>query len=225
MSAPTTRTGPTESPARAPVRLRFTEEMKGFVGLGEDDPRQGAAQGRADGTRLGFHLTISMADVGRFVADPRHLGTARGWIDCEALGGRLAATGTFNLFVAAATGRRHMLYRLFFTDGVGHQLTLRGHKDVGDDPGADVWSDTTTLFVTLALGHVAEEQDADAQVTGAGVLRIRPQDFARQLTTFRVSGPSLASRGAGLRAFGGLFLGQLWQVYARRLPRLSRRNP
>ena len=50
-------------------------------------------------------------------------------------------------------------------------------------------------------------------VAGAGMLYIRPWDFARQLTTFRAAGPSPAS---ALAAFGRVFLGELWHVYGRR---------
>jgi hypothetical protein len=40
-------------------------------------------------------------------------------------------------------------------------------------------------------------------------------DFLRELTTFRVAGSSPAARAAGLTRFGLLFLGKLWDVYAR----------
>lgn len=56
-----------------------------------------------------------------------------------------------------------------------------------------------------------------AKVAGAGILYIRPWDFARQLTTFRAVGPAPAS---ALAAFGRLFLGELWQVYGRTVGRV-----
>ena len=57
---------------------------------------------------------------------------------------------------------------------------------------------------------------AIAGVAGAGVLRIKPLDFAKQMTTFRTTGPG---GPAAVSAFGRLFLGQLWDTYAALAPR------
>jgi cholesterol oxidase len=192
--------------------VSFTEEMKGFVALDADDPVTGAALGRQLGHRLMFHLTITADDVERFVADPRHLGSATGWVECDLLGGRLPVQrGWFNLFTRdGGPGSRRMLYRLQFADVAGNPLTLVGHKDVHDDPGADVWRDTSTLYVTLHSGHVPPGAPEDGRVVAAGVITIHLPDFLRQLTTFRTEG----SRPAyALEEFGRLFLGQLWEVY------------
>lgn len=193
----------------------FTEEMKGRISLGETDPVRGS-DAAGDDDALMFRLTIRADDIAAFVDDPRHEGSATGWIDCELLGGRLPVqSGVFNLFVTEDDPtRRRMLYRLYFTDIAGHPLTLSGVKEVHDGPGFDVWSDTSTLYVTLLAGHVDAGHDADARVVAAGVLRILKADFARQLTTFRTAGPDAAARAAGLAAFGRLFLGELWAVYA-----------
>lgn len=214
MSTDTRRPG---AAAAEPVALRFTETMTGHITLGETDPERGYAQGRADDTRFTFRLTISTEDVDRFVQDPAHLGRAEGWVECDDLGGRLPVEGGwFNLFVAESPRVRTMRYRLWFTDAAGHPLTLRAHKTVTDDPGVDAWADTTTLYTQLLIGHVAADDD-DATVTAAGVLRIRPLDFARQLTTFRTKGRSLRARGSGMATFGGFFMGQLWRTYRPRL--------
>jgi cholesterol oxidase len=195
--------------------LDFTEEMKGWVTLGATDFAQGAEQGKRDGTFLMFHLTITAPDVERFVADPMHEGTAVGWVECEALGGRLPVEkGVFNLFVDGDDrSRTRMLYRLPFADGAGRPLTLTGFKDVHDDPGFDVWSDTSTLYTRVLRGHVEAGDDDSAEVVAAGVITIHLDDFAKQLTTFRVHGGDARERAAALGAFGGLFLGKLWDLY------------
>lgn len=200
--------------------LRFTEEMKGYVGFDETDYLAGFDRGKRDGNFLMFRLTIEMDDVERFVQDPQHPGTATGWVECEALGGRLdVERGWFNLFVEAKEPRRKlMLYRLFFTDGAGHALTLSGFKDVKDDPGIDVWHDTSTLYTRILRGHVPAEGDEGAEVVATGIITIHVLDFLQQLTTFRTTGPSLAARAEGMAAFGRLFLGKLWDVYGRHVP-------
>ncbi|MGW5425313.1 GMC family oxidoreductase [Streptomyces sp. NPDC003943] len=199
-----------------PTSLSFTEEMKGYVALDVTDPEEGRALGRARGQRLMFRLTITADDVDRFVADPRHQAGAAGHVECDVLGGRLPVeAGWFNLFTRDGDpSRRRMLYRLHLRDPGGSPLTLVGHKDVHDDPGLDVWSDTSTLYVRMLAGHVPEGEDARAPVLAAGVIVILPADFARQLTSFRASGPHPAR---ALTSFGRLFLGELWDVYGSRV--------
>jgi cholesterol oxidase len=200
--------------------LEFTEKMRGRIRFGTVEPREGAGSGPSS-AGLMFRLTIEVLDVDRFVVDPELEATARGYVRCEALGGQFPIErGVFNLFVPGDTpSERRMRYRLWFRDGAGHPLTLVGHKEVRDDRGPDLWSDTTTLFVRLLRGHVEPSEDAAAEVSATGILRIRPLDFAWQLTTFRARGPHLRARVRALLAFGGLFLGHLWQVYGRKLRR------
>ncbi|MEV4112864.1 GMC oxidoreductase [Nonomuraea sp. NPDC049695] len=198
---------------RETTGLSFTEEMRGHVMPGSADPDEGERLGRANEHRLAVHLTITADDVERFVADAGHEASAAGWVSCPVLGGgRLPVrAGWFNLFVAGEDpSRRRMLYRLHFTGDDGAALTLTGHKDVHDDPGADVWHDTSTLYVRILRGHTAPAGDAEAEVVAAGVIRIHLPDFMHQLTTFRTWGPE---GPVALVRFGRLFLGELWDVY------------
>jgi cholesterol oxidase len=124
--------------------------------------------------------------------------------------------GDFNLFAPGlADGRLTMRYRLWFRDGAGNPLTMNGFKDVGDDPGFDVWKDTTSLFVNILTGHVEESPraadgrpvaDDPALIRARGILVIRARDFARQLTTFR-------GTVGGVSRFGGMFMTALWRTY------------
>jgi cholesterol oxidase len=222
------------------VAVRFTETMRGFFAFDETDPQRGYDQGRADGTGLSFRLTIETDDVDEFIANLRHQAVANGYVGCDALGGRRPVTdGEFNLFVADDGGtpggtpgggrggalarqrsrNRQMLYRLPFTDAAGHPLTLNGFKVIRDDVGLDLWSDTTTLYTRIYAGHVGLGLGADlmtepdARIVGAGILRIYPLDFLRQLTTFRADPAGLVGL-AGLARFARFFLGELWRVYA-----------
>lgn len=194
--------------------LEFTEKMRGRIRFGTDDPRQGARPGPASASLM-FRLTIEVLDVDRFVVDPDLEATARGYVRCEALGGQFPVErGVFNLFVVAdEPNERRMRYRLWFRDGAGHPLTLVGHKEVRNDRGVDLWSDTTTLFVRLLRGHVEPPDDPVAEVSATGILRIRLLDFLWQLTTFRARGPHVRARLRALLLFGRLFVGHLWQVY------------
>jgi cholesterol oxidase len=198
--------------------LEFTEDMKGFVTLGEADYEAGYRQGRTDKTALMFHLTITTDDVDAFTLDATHVANAEGYVECDALGGRLPVErGVFNLFVDTGDPTtKHMLYRLFFADGVGHPLTLTGFKHIHDDPGMDLWRDTSTLYTHILGGHVEADGDDSAEVVASGVITIHLTDFARQLTTFRSHGGSAGDRARALERFGRLFMGELWGLYGLR---------
>lgn len=200
-------------PSEHPASLEFTEKMKGFITFREDDFDKGFRQGKRARTKCMFHLTITMDDIERFISDEQHPGTAAGYVESDALGGKLPVQkGSFNLFVEAGEHgeRKLMLYRLFLADGEGHPITLSGFKEVENDPGIDIWSDTSTLFTTILAGHIEPDADAAAEVIASGVLHILPTDFAVQCTTFRVHP---AHRVDALARFGALFAGDLWEVF------------
>jgi cholesterol oxidase len=206
---------PAPPASERPADLEFTEKMRGFVSFGEDDYDKGFRAGKKRKTACMFHVTVYMEDIERFIADPDHQGTITGYVDCDALGGkREVQQGWFNLFVDAdedGEERKLMKYRLLFADGEGHPVTLFGFKEVKDDLGFDVWSDTTTLFTRIFAGHVEPGgDDAAADLLASGILHVLPQDFAVQLTTFRVHP---AHRVDALGRFGGLFAGSLWDVF------------
>jgi len=206
--------------SKSPASVEFTEQMKGYITFGEDDFDKGYRAGKRSKTHCMFHLTITMDDIDRFIDEKSHPGTAAGYVDCDALGGRLdVQKGYFNLFVDAGEHgeRKLMLYRLFLADGEGHPITLSGYKEVENDRGIDIWSDTSTLFTRILAGHVEPdpghvEPDADdgAERIASGVLHILPTDFAVQLTTFRVHP---AHRLDAIARFGAFFAGNLWEVF------------
>jgi hypothetical protein len=200
--------------------LRFTEQMKGFMSFGEHDHQHGFMRGRETGTDLMFQLTIEVDDINSFVADPRHRATATGWVSSHALGGKRLPVerGVFNLFVETEDpATRRMLYRLFFHDAVGHPMTLSGYKVIRDDPGVDLWPDTSTLFTRLSAGHVEDEEEATAELVASGILRIHKLDFLRQLSTFRASGPRPLSAPRALGQLTWLFATELATIYRREI--------
>ena len=162
-------------------------------------------------------LTINMDDADHFITDPAHEARVEGTIKSPLVGGETPVqSGTFNLLVHAADPRKkNMHYRLFAKDTGGRDLTLTGVKHIQNDEGTDAWQDTTTLYVKLFDGVVREQDEANAVVRGAGIIRIEILDFLQQMTTFRTEGPSLGARVSALNRFGMLFLGKLWDVYGR----------
>jgi predicted acylesterase/phospholipase RssA len=205
------------TPAAERSGVSFTEQMKGHVTDGETDPARGErAAARAP---CMFELTIDVRDIDAFVQHPDHATGAAGFVDVPGLGGRRPVQqGTFQLFVDDPKPEdKRMLYRLWFQSAAGAPFTLSGQKHVHDDPGFDLWEDTTTLFVRILDGHVDAAGEAAAQVWGAGVLHIHTADLLRQLGTMRAHGPDIVERSRAMARFGRLFLGKLWDAYARRL--------
>ena len=77
------------------------------------------------------------SDMDAFLEDPNRVATARGTVECPALGGRLPIDGgTFNLLKIAASGTREMRYTLPFTARDGERYLLVGVKYVAQDAGA-----------------------------------------------------------------------------------------
>jgi hypothetical protein len=167
--------------------------MRGAVGFGMADPTR--AWQATSGAELTLEATVEIGGVERFLADPQHEAQLSGAIVSQALGGSLPIErGTFNLFVPDESGRQQIRYRAFFRDGVGNPLTLVGEKRVPQSPSAGMWADTTTLFTQVLRGHV-DADAADVEVVAAGLLRISPTGFLRQLFTFRaLGGPRLVLR-------------------------------
>jgi predicted acylesterase/phospholipase RssA len=194
-----------------PTALRFTEEMKGHIAFGETDYDLGRREGIQNGTALMVHLTIKIDGVHRFVTDPQHAATVDGYVECDALGGKLPVErGWFNLFLDEGDPtQKRMLYRLYFNDSVGHPVTLSGFKVIHNDDHFDVWADTTTLFTRILQGYVEPGAEDKAEVVAAGIIAIHFFDFLTELTTFRVEAPTPVARAAALSEFSLFFLGKL----------------
>ncbi len=197
--------------------LQFTERMVGAFAFAESDYDAGYQAGLRDGAALEFRLTIATDDVEALIADPEHSAVPTGYVGCDSLGGRRQVLeGTFDLFVDEPKRIRHMLYRLYFSDSSGRPLTLAGFKDVQPAPLTAVWPETSTLYTRILSGHVPVPDggsEVAEGIVGSGILRIRPIDFAWQLTTMRVRGPTWPGRFKAFESFGRLFFGELWQVF------------
>lgn len=206
-------------PPAGRTSLRFTEEMKGFVGAGETVFQKGYDAGKAVNTRLDVKLTIRMDDAEAFITDPSHEARIEGTVTSRLIGGeRPVQKGTFNLLVHDADPRKKkMRYRIFCTDAGGNPVTIVGRKHVENDDGMDLWQDTTTLYVTVFNGTVEEADEPNASARGVGIIRIEPIDFMQQMTTFRAEGGTPQSRISVMIRFGGLFMGKLWDVYGPRM--------
>ncbi|MEU1054222.1 GMC family oxidoreductase [Streptomyces sp. NPDC005876] len=211
---PTRPEEPGARPPAAPRRytpatsLVFTESMTGRYTSPAQHLCAVRGPGHAAPLRCSARLTVTVDDVPAFLADPDHEARVDGWLDLPAHGGRRPLLdGRLALFPVDDPGTgtdRTMEYRLGLTDGAGRELVLLGRKRLTAGAPSGLWRETTTLPFRLS-----PPDDAHG-TTATGTLRLRPLDFARQLASFRASGPG---GPAAVGQFGRFFLGRLRHIY------------
>ena len=196
--------------------IQFTETMRGHFStrvLG--DYQRAAERGKRDDSPFEFTLTIISNDLDKMLDDQDHKARMVGSVIAPALSPEpLTVTeGEFNLFIAdpERVSTRRMRYRMRMTSEEGKIYYFDGFKVIHDDPGFDIWSDTTTLYIT-----VYEGDGIDAPVLGNGIVTISPIDLKRQMSTVRVTNAEdLGQRLEATARFGRLFAGTLYEVYGR----------
>lgn len=207
------------------VGIQFTETMRGFLSTTVlDDYAAAAAAGEKEGGAFAFTLTIRSNDLDAMLTKPEHAATIVGTVVAPRLSpDALTVTeGTFQLFVRDpehVRGRR-MVYKMTLTAEDGTRYGFDGFKEVNDDHGADIWSDTSTLYITVRRGAGAGDP-----VVGKGILHIKPKDFAVQMTTLKVlNAPGRLARLKATARFGAFFAGKLWNVYGSVLEKATEFN-
>ena len=199
----------------SPSGVTFRETMAGGFALGATEPREGEQAGERDGTPLTMNAAVLIRDLDGFVGDPGHAGELVGHVTFPPLGENLPArSGSFNLFSPAdRPDTKWMVYELGFTVG-GRDYYLAGKKEIRDDPGLDLWRDTTTLHARLHEGT-----DATGPVIGAGVLHLKPAELLKLVSSLSATNAGTAAgQSQALRKFGRFFLGDLWESYAAHVP-------
>jgi hypothetical protein len=191
--------------------LRFSEVMTGMITLGVTDPVEGYNNDAAIAMRL--HATVTLPNLPAFIKDPNHRGQWRAAGSIPVLGGDVIGVddGDFGLFrrsIRAGQGVRELVYDTAISVGDQH-YTLRGRKYVEPAPPWRLWPATTTLYVQL-FPAAGESGDPVA----AGVLRLTPGAFFRQLVTMRVIGDfGLLDRCVQKLSFYRFFVTSLSNTY------------
>ncbi|HUI57703.1 MAG TPA: alpha/beta fold hydrolase [Bryobacteraceae bacterium] len=210
----------------ATMGLQFTETMRGFFSSEvKNDYQAGETEGKADNSSLAFTLTIISEDLNDMLVNPQHKARMLGSVVAPSLSARPLSVedGEFNLFVADPTNveTRNMVYRMRMTSEEGKVYYFHGFKIVRPNSVLDIWHDTSTLYITVYDGA-----DESAPVLGTGILHILPADFARQLTTMKVTNaPNETERLRGMVRFGEFFAGVLYQTYGGVFARSTAFNP
>jgi len=169
----------------APRCVQFTETMRGFFSKTEKaDYEKGYEAGQKQCSPFLFTLTIQTEDITKFEADPQHKGYMAGTVIAPGLSSQplTISNGLFNLFVTDEDdpSSKKMKYQMQLNTYDGRAYYFMGFKAVKDEAGFDLWKDTTVLYITVYEGN-----DATGDITGKGILKIAPLDFATQMTTVK----------------------------------------
>jgi cholesterol oxidase len=198
--------GGTAPPAIASGGLRWTEVMRGTVRFG------GATR------HAWVEITITVADVSSFVADPAHPGVVTGSIHVDGLtarDGEPVEAGTFHLFLDEGDPKaRAMRYTLPFHTADGRRWMLSGVKDVRGRSIVDFWRATTTLDARL--------DPAEGEAGARGRLRISAPGVARLIGSLRlVRGGARHDPALTLWRFVRFYAGTVLRLYVagKRTPR------
>jgi cholesterol oxidase len=193
--------------------IEFTETMRGFASSRvDDDYRAARDQGERDGTKMEFTVTVRSRNLDRLIADPSHEADLTGTATVAILSPQpmRMENGRFQLMVRDADrpGTRRMVYQMPLVASDGRRFHMEGYKTVHDDKGPDLWSDTTTLFVTVREGG------EEGTLVARGMVHILMADFAKQLTTMKAVGAkNKIEELLTLAKFGRFFMGALNEVY------------
>ncbi|MDA1127901.1 MAG: GMC oxidoreductase [Chloroflexi bacterium] len=194
--------------------IQFTETMRGYCSTSVDSVYQEAAdRGEETGSSFDFTLTIISEDLETMLKDSAHQAKMVGTVKAPELSDQplMATHGEFNLFVADPDlhNARQMQYRMRLTTQEGRVYFFEGFKSIHEDPGFDMWADTTTLYIKIYDGD-----SAAAPLIYKGVLKIEIADFRRQMTTMQANnGRNAKDRLQAKMRFGRFFAGQLWKTY------------
>ncbi|PRQ06720.1 GMC oxidoreductase [Enhygromyxa salina] len=213
----------------AGIGISFTERMAGFLAPAGPDTTHASAhdQGKQAGNRFAFVLTLVTEDLDATLRDPGKRMHLDGVIEAPWLSPTplQVSNGRFALLSSDPDhlDTTNMIYEMQLTADDGRSWAFRGVKYVHDDPGPDLWRDTTTLRVVLT--EIPHPGGAAPQVF-RGLLRIAVSDFAKQLTTMAVTGTEdPVERLHAKTRFGRFFAGELFDTYADVFARPSAFDP
>jgi cholesterol oxidase len=208
---PALRPIPAERPV--PPSLSWRERMVGPVSIKfNGDFDRAARLGDAAKSTMELDLTVTAQNAERFLHDLSHECHVQGSVVAPVLSpDKLEITqGTVRLFTPDPEHEetRRMEYQLRCRAPDGATFRINGHKVLHDDPGFDMWSDTTTLYVTAHRGDGAAEVQ--------GIVRLSFTNFVRELATMSVGhAPDVWTRLRYVARFGEMFFGALFWLYGK----------
>lgn len=209
------------------IKIHFAEVMSGFVAAGASSFSDGFEQGQETQQTLALKVNVDVADLQVFLDSTQRSAQLTGTVEGTVLGGAAAIeSGEFLLLPQTADlNRRVMNYRVYCRNAAGSLFTVAGQKEVQNQAGFDLWSDTTTLFVNVFAGKVLPEDAAATPILATGILHLGMLDFMQVLASMKATNQDGSPSIMGLASFGEYFAGSLWQLYGPALPPKAQQKP
>lgn len=199
---------PAVSASARPTSVRFTETMTGRIFL------KGGTSYTAH--RVSLTLYANIDDLEVFIRDPRHEARADGKIRIGrkifSCSGTLAILIDRRIGTTIEPGHKRFVYDLGYRNTSGAIDHFYGTKYCDSDSPKGVWHDTTTAYF-----YLASREDESERRLGAGILRISPLGFVRELLSLRARDAGPFGAVAALMRFFRFFVAQCFDTYCRNI--------
>jgi uncharacterized protein (DUF362 family) len=167
--------------------FEMTETMWGYVAEGADSYEEGYEQGKSNGNKLQYGVTLRVDNFKDFQSPSNRRAVMKGWVTCGNLfGERLPIdNGEYGLYVIDPdTGQRRITYKFDFTAKDGTRYHFSSFKTIIHEPWKfDILEDQTTSFATIS------RIDSNGQTVAArGIIHYHVETFPSMLGSIRVPG-------------------------------------
>jgi uncharacterized protein (DUF362 family) len=167
-----------------PCEFELAETMWGYVSKGAASPKEGYEQGKKEGNRLEYKVTLHVEDFQQFTSPAGRRAPMTGWVTCKNLfEGRLPIENAeYGLYwTDPASGERRISYDFSFTDAKGTEYHFYGYKVIDHALGSlDLMEDQTTLFATISTVREGEKKEF-----AKGIIHYHVEDFPQMLLSVR----------------------------------------
>ncbi|SMF11268.1 alpha/beta hydrolase [Pseudobacteriovorax antillogorgiicola] len=214
------------------ISLEYSEEIRGFYANMEsfsrgpiDQPQSymdAADQGQSLKNKIKVMFRINISDVDDFIRKPEGQAKISGSVDSPKLGGRMMVTSgeivlkTSNYHDRVLAGQSILEYRAQFETTDDRKYTMIGYKKFFRGPENVSWSDISTLYFDIYEGSIEGDPNID-NAKFRGTMDTDEDAFAKQMTTYRSSGPSRWLRSNAVCRFNEMMYRRYWDPYRDKL--------
>jgi len=212
--------------------LAFRERMSGILVWGEPDPEVANRRPERPDNTISIDWVITILDLKAFLrtgkeeeaaatspkqshrpmSEPNHVGHVHSLISYRGESVSSNNDGVFRLFVPAKENRnlKLMIYETGF-ERDEMEYYLAGEKKLTKGSIANLWTETTTLWVKLHEG-----KNETGQIVASGCLTLGPLDLMKLLSSMHAINATRAIEKIEAPVkYMGFFLGGLWNTYGK----------
>lgn len=202
------------------VSIEYREEIRGFFALSKNTPSFGsdshcfeeyADQGRSIKNKIRCDFRVKISDVDKFFHNSPNMVKISGYIDSPRLGGRLkVSSGKLRIQHGVQVDETHppsteVKYLIHYNDSAGNQHKICLRKLIPQGPSNVSWSDVATYSFLMDLPAGEFQEDL-----AVGQMEIQQDAFAKQMLSYRSSGPSRWLRSNAICRLNEILFRRFW---------------